>query len=368
MKIIYLSNSKIPSRTANSINVMKMCQAFVQNGHEVILLIPDHQDVEPNVHDPYEFYGVDPCFKIKKLPRKIMSMEIVLKYNSIVSLYVRLHRPDLIFARCHSLKYSLSTIGQPVVLDAHKLITKDNLQLSELIHSQHFRRLVVTCETLRESYQKLYDIPNSLIRVAHNGADGPKSFEKLDLGSPARLQVGYVGHLYPWKGMEIISELAKSCSWADFHIIGGTEPDLDHWKSNLKRLGNIFFYGFLPPSKTDRYRQSVDVLVAPYQHYVSSDGSGVSATRSLSPLKIFEYMAAGKAIMASDSLFIREVLDHKVTAWLCDPEEPKSWISGLTYLRDNPELQNSLGLKAREKFKANYTWKIRASNVIEGLI
>lgn len=67
MKITYISSSTIPSRTANSIHVMKMCQAFAKNGHEVTLLAPDnHKEYEPSVECVYDYYGVDQCFEIIK--------------------------------------------------------------------------------------------------------------------------------------------------------------------------------------------------------------------------------------------------------------------------------------------------------------
>ena len=68
MKILYISKSIIPSRTANSINVMKMCEAFADNGHEVVLLAPDIKDkYETGIDNIYEFYGVIKNFKVKKL-------------------------------------------------------------------------------------------------------------------------------------------------------------------------------------------------------------------------------------------------------------------------------------------------------------
>ena len=68
MNILYISKSIIPSRTANSINVMKMCQAFADNGHEVVLLAPNLKTkYEKNVNDIYEYYGVKKNFEIKKL-------------------------------------------------------------------------------------------------------------------------------------------------------------------------------------------------------------------------------------------------------------------------------------------------------------
>ena len=68
MRIAFISNSIIPSRTANSIQVIKMCEAFSKNGHEVVLLAPDTKDdYEKDVENIYEFYGVKKNFKIKKL-------------------------------------------------------------------------------------------------------------------------------------------------------------------------------------------------------------------------------------------------------------------------------------------------------------
>ena len=67
MKILYISKSIIPSRTANSINVIKMCQAFADNGHEVILIAPNIKNkYEKGIENIYEFYGVRENFYIKK--------------------------------------------------------------------------------------------------------------------------------------------------------------------------------------------------------------------------------------------------------------------------------------------------------------
>ena len=68
MKILYISKSIIPSRSANSIHVMKMCQALSENGHKVILLAPDIKSkYENNIYDIYEYYGVKKNFEIKRL-------------------------------------------------------------------------------------------------------------------------------------------------------------------------------------------------------------------------------------------------------------------------------------------------------------
>ena len=67
MKILYISYSIIPSKFANSINVMKMCQAFANNGHDVTLLVPDKTEFRNKSIDVYDYYGVKKNFTIKKL-------------------------------------------------------------------------------------------------------------------------------------------------------------------------------------------------------------------------------------------------------------------------------------------------------------
>jgi len=68
MKILYISKSNIPSRSANSIHVIKMCQAFSDNGHEVVMLAPNiKKKFDSSTEDIYKYYGVKKNFVIKKL-------------------------------------------------------------------------------------------------------------------------------------------------------------------------------------------------------------------------------------------------------------------------------------------------------------
>ena len=89
MKILYMSKSIIPSRTANSIHVIKMCQAFADNGHEVVLLAPDVKgQYERDVDDIYEYYGVRKNFEIKKLWHPDIKVGAFLYTLAIFFIYV----------------------------------------------------------------------------------------------------------------------------------------------------------------------------------------------------------------------------------------------------------------------------------------
>jgi glycosyltransferase involved in cell wall biosynthesis len=350
---------------------MKMCQAFAKNGHEAILLVPNKPAIEPHVADIYEFYGVEPCFEVRCVPKMRLKRQPHI-YSLMAVTEARRLQPDVVYGRVLAACYFSSLLGLPTIYEAHTPLHSAKRShrwlFSQLIRAKGFRRLVVISEALQQYYWQNYQLPNEMILVAHDGADIPRPAEVLPFTQPDKLQVGYVGHLYPGKGMEIVADLAARCDWADFHVVGGLEADLRHWQDKTSGLKNLKFYGFKPHSETDRYRQACDVLLAPYQRHVAGHGGGKGdLSRWMSPLKIFEYMAAGKAILCSDLPVLWEVLTHEKTALLCDPDDMQSWEMALKRLRDGHDLRCELGEMARQTLLTTYSWQVRAANVVNGL-
>jgi len=375
MKIVYISAAIIPSRTANSVHVMKMCQAFVQNGHEVVLLAPDVAQTEPGIDDVYGFYGVEPCFPLIKLPWTGVKGRAYL-YGLFSGLKARRLRPHLVYGRFLPGCFFSAMFGLPTVYEAHMPIERfeswsfrkvGSWMLSRLIRSGHFQRLVGISTPIQSYYQQRYAKLKGKVLVAPDGADMPQDAGKLRLGNGHRLQVGYVGHLYDGRGVELIVDLAKACPDADFHLVGGHEADIAYWQGQVEGLDNIFFHGFVPPAQTDQYRQAFDVLLAPYQQKVSIYGGRGDSSQWMSPLKIFEYMSAGKPILCSDLPVLREVLTDEETALMCDPESVQGWIAALKRLHRDEELGRRLGIAAQNEFRAKYTWKARAKTVLKRL-
>ena len=356
MKLVYLSRSIIPSKTANSIHVMKMCQAFSEHGNQVVLLGPTDQEQAELVSDIFTYYGVNNSFEVKKIPVPPLIKGSARLYGFLCAFKAKLIKADIAYGRCLQSCFFSALLGIPVAYEAHQTledagkITRN--MFAYMVQSKHFRQLIVISEALAKYYNQQHNIPESLITVAHDGADRVKNLSQIipvDFPNANQLKVGYVGHLYPGKGMEIISELAKACSWADFHIIGGQSADIDYWKQQLKAQTNIYFYGFVPHGETEQYRQGCDVLIAPYLRNVSTYGGGDIA-KWMSPLKIFEYMASAKPILASDLPVLREVLDHEKTALLCNPDDINDWVDSLKRLNQDKLLQLLLVRQAKSFF------------------
>ena len=369
MKIVYLANTRIPSRVASSVHVMKMCQALAQNGHEVVLMNPRNSDLEESVDDVFDYYGVERCFQLITLPAPRHKFARLLRYDSFVNWKVRRLRPDLVYARCHGLYlYRLEQIGLPFVLESH-VVTREQAALRNIYASPHFRRLVVISEALKQLYVHDCHLPESTVTVAHDGADEPKC-EAPIRDSESRLTIGYVGNLFAGRGIELILELAQRCRFAEFRLLGGHEADISRWRATLaeRQLDNVSICGFVPPSQTDEFRQSCDILIAPYQRQVMTAGDQPFDTSGwMSPLKVFEYMACGRAIVASDLPSLREVLTDEATAILCPPDSADDWERAIIRLHEDSTLRQQLGDAAQRDFRRSYTWHSRAHAILESV-
>ena len=132
----------------------------------------------------------------------------------------------------------------------------------------------------------------------------------------------------------------------------------------LQGLENVLTTGFVPNAELPRYQSACDILLMPYQQYVSAS-SGGDIARYLSPMKLFEYLACGRAIVSSDLPVLREVLNSE-NAVLLPPGDVDAWVTALRELQANPELRACLAEKARRE-ATKYTWQARAKRILDGI-
>ena len=204
--------------------------------------------------------------------------------------------------------------------------------------------------------------------MAHDGADKTENFNcktKL-LGFKQNLKVGYVGHLYKGKGMEVIDLIAKKLdNDVEIHIVGGLEEDIHFWKNKINSK-NVYFYGFVNHKEVSNYINALDVCLLPNQKIVLPYGAEIfmnskNISTFTSPLKLFEYMSHKKAIIASDLPVIREVLNER-NSILVECDNIQLWIDSIKKLKNlkNRELISNQALNDFYE----YTWKKRAENII----
>lgn len=350
---------------------MKMCHAFASEGHQVELFAPRIQSNDnSDSQDVYAYYGVTPNFQIHRTwwPQWLGRAYL---YGLLVVRKIKVSQFDLVFSRCLPSAFYASFKRIPVIFEYHqpihdsgRLSWLNKLLFSYLVSRKNFLRLVVITHTLEQHFLERYPALAGKIIVAADGADPfPEEVQPaIHPNSGKRLQVGYVGQLYPGKGMEILSRLCQEATFADFHVVGGMQQDINKWKSEIK-TSNITFHGFVPHSQTLAYIASFDVVLLPNLRKVVWHKSGGDIGQWTSPLKMFEYMAAAKAIVSSDLPVLAEVLDDEKNALMCSPENTSDWVKALRRLED-AELRKRLGQQARKDFLNNYTWQKRAQKLL----
>ena len=373
MKILYISNSIIPSRTANSIHVMKMCQAFTDNGHEVILLAPDKKKkYEKKINDIYENYAVKKKFIIKKLWCPNIKGGAFF-YTLAIFFYLINKKFNLVYGRFIYGCYIAALLKNETIYESHAPIYEEtNYGLgffNRLIKNKYFKKLVVISQALKDIYLKNGFLNDYKIQVAHDGADEVSDFNskiKL-LGDTNRFKVGYVGHLYKGKGIEIVASIAdKVKDDIEFHIIGGNEQDINIWKKNINNR-NVFFYGYVPHKEVSSYINALHVCLLPNQKVIFASGAKSSAmnlSKFTSPLKVFEYMSHRKPIIASNLPVLKEVLNEK-NSILVDCDNITEWINAIEKLK-NIKNRDALANQALSDF-SNYTWKNRVLRLMNGI-
>jgi glycosyltransferase involved in cell wall biosynthesis len=172
--------------------------------------------------------------------------------------------------------------------------------------------------------------------------------------------VAYAGHLYAWKGVDILLEALASLPDVDGLIVGGheREPDLARTRAVAERVGvasRVTFTGLVEPPQVRDLLARASVLVLP------NPASAVSS-RFTSPLKLFEYMAAGRPIVASDLPALREVLSPDENAVLVTPGSAPALAAGIRQVIDDPALASRLALHALETV-ADFSWDRRAERL-----
>ncbi|MGC8856496.1 MAG: glycosyltransferase, partial [Anaerolineae bacterium] len=166
------------------------------------------------------------------------------------------------------------------------------------------------------------------------------------------------------RGAELFLRLAEDFPQASFVWVGGRADDVETWRQRAIRLNNVTFTGFVPNGDLPRYLAAADVLLMPYERSIFGSSGSANSAAVASPMKMFEYMAAGRAILSSDLPVIREVLNERNAAF-CPPEDETAWRAALGELLSDATRRLTLATQAQQDVR-QYTWLARARKILAG--
>ncbi|UCG25828.1 MAG: glycosyltransferase family 4 protein [Chloroflexota bacterium] len=206
-----------------------------------------------------------------------------------------------------------------------------------------------------------WSIPEHKITVLPNGVD-VHFFLRQESDDPVRSSLGlknrpivmFVGGFFRWHGLELLIDsfqlVSQEAPTAHLVLVGDgdTRAAIQLRVGTLGLNRSVTFTGPVEHEDVPAYLSAADVCVAPYPRF-STEFWG-------SPMKLYEYMAAGKAIVASNAGIIGEVIQNRVTGLLTDPGDKFGLANAIVSVLDDPELRFRLGQNARQRVVEMHSW------------
>jgi glycosyltransferase involved in cell wall biosynthesis len=172
----------------------------------------------------------------------------------------------------------------------------------------------------------------------------------------------YTGSLYEAKGVYVLAQAAKHIQGVDVFLQGGPPEEYERLSKFVSNQGlsSVVVRPHIPPLEVPALQQSASILA------YTPTGEDVRHERYTSPIKLYEYMASGRAIVSTDLPSIREVLAHEETALLVRPNDPAAVADAVNRLLSDPELAQRLARNARCKVE-EFTWQNRVRQLLDAI-
>lgn len=387
MTVLYFADTRFPIERANGAQTMATCRALAERGHDVTLVV--RPDTAPSPRDPFAFYGASRSerlairtiggapgphlrrlrFLAQAVATAVGSEGVVVTRDlGLAALLLQVPLPG--HAR---LVYESHGIADVVSAEMPLLLGRPDLAPSPAKLRRLARReglvwrraaaYVTITQALADDLRQRFGDRRNVFVVPDGGPDRPET-AAAPLSASRRPIAGYAGHLYPWKGVDVLMQALAATPDVGGLVIGGhpAERDLARVQALATSLGlddRMTFTGQIPPADVPGRLADASILVLP------NTPSAISE-RYTSPLKLFEYLAMGRPIVASDLPSIREVLTHEQTALLVPAGDPGALASALRRLAADPELAGRLASNACA-LAARYTWDARAARLESAL-
>ncbi len=281
------------------------------------------------------------------LVRNLKLAESLLRLQGLPPLYFETHE---LFARTHA------EWRQPRSLGARRKLAR--LEARERLVYERSAGLFALTHLLAEDIRSAYGVDTATL-VVPDAVD----LEQADAATPlprtsSRPRLLYLGSLHAWKGVEFAVRALPLLPETELQVVGGAPERIAALAALGHQLGvadRLDLVGAVPPVDRFAYIKAADVCLLPLTH-------SAIASRYTSPLKLFEYLACGRAVVASDLPSIREVVDMKREVVAAPAEDPEGIAHAVRSVLDDEERRRDLEQAARQAAN-RYSWTTRANRM-----
>ncbi|MFN0243400.1 MAG: glycosyltransferase family 4 protein [Planctomycetota bacterium] len=380
--LVLIANARMPSQRAQSLQVVQMAAAFARAGASTLLLHAARKRTPalPEGVTLFDHYGIPPgprpsieavaCVDwIDRVPRLFQYVPARLQEQSFSrNAALRTQRETGARVLSREIEAAVRSIraGHPAVfLEIHR-VPHGRLRRKWLLEAAaKAHGLIAISGGVRDDLIEL-GVDAARVLVEHDGFEASR-FEHRAARDVARATLAlpkdvplavYTGGLLEWKGVDLVVEAARSLADVYFVIAGGMDADVKRLRQKAGGLANVRIDGFQPPERVPLYLAAGDVGLVP-----NRSKPAISA-RYTSPLKVFEAMAVGLPLVASDVPSLRELLTHEDDALLVAPDDSAALAAGVRRLMSDAVLRARLGQKLGLRAR-HFTWDARARRILD---
>lgn len=380
MKIVYITNARLPTEKAHGVQIIKMIEALSSLNNEVVLISPNRiQNEISHKTSVFDFYNVEKIFEHNLINfmdpykyRSLMPKFFYRFFSFLVNLLwgiksakigSKLNGDFYIFRDNTPFSYLFCAIfSKKCVIEFHDIppfLSRLIFKLG-LIISGKTVCFAVTNKLSEDLFHKFGKVKNlKKIDTLHDGVDLIK-FKNNKIIENSTPLLTYCGSLSKSKGIDLIINSAKYINNVEFLIIGGLKVDVDHYKkiANDNGVKNINFIGQVNYSDVPNLLNKSDILLLP------SSAKNIKSRNYTSAMKLFEYMSIGKPIIASNIPSNTEILENNLNCLLFEPDNPKSMVEKINTLINDKELNKKI-TKNSSKLAIKYSWTERSKKMIK---
>lgn len=337
----------------------------------VTIVVPRRNHV--HVEDAYRVYGLPAQVQIKSVftidffsiphlgPVPFIVSSFVFACAAYVYLRTRVYAKDVIFTNDLLIACMAILLRGKVIYEVHDY--PEHWKWGYRFLFQHIALVLATNEWKANALRSEFNLSQEKLLMERNGVDvesftrQSREIARKELRiSTAQTVVVYTGHLYTWKGVDVLLQAATELPECEFYCVGGTPEDVRTYRTRYQSQNHIHFIGHVAHEQIPLWQSAADLLVLP------NTGTEEISTHYTSPMKLFEYMASERPIVATRLPSVLEIVDES-RAFLCEPDNPKDLSRAICAVCKDPE-NAAVRARAARAWVLEHSWGKRAVRIL----